>query len=70
MPNRAARMLVTQRTDSIALVVSESEDRVFGQPFFAGIIRGISSALAETPLQLWLAMAQSPVPNAAGSPRI
>ncbi|HEU0240153.1 MAG TPA: LacI family DNA-binding transcriptional regulator [Micromonosporaceae bacterium] len=59
VPNRAARALVTQRTDSVALVVSESEDRVFGQPFFAGIIRGISSSLAETPLQLWLAMAQS-----------
>src|SRR5215475_12406380 len=59
VPNRAARALVTQRTDSVALVVSESEDRVFGQPFFAGIIRGISSTLSETPLQLWLAMAQS-----------
>lgn len=59
VPNRAARALVTQRTDSVALVVSESEDRVFGQPFFAGIIRGISSMLSETPLQLWLAMAQS-----------
>jgi DNA-binding LacI/PurR family transcriptional regulator len=59
VPNRAARTLVTQRTDSVALVVSESQDRVFGEPFFAGIIRGISAALAETPLQLWLAMAQS-----------
>ncbi len=59
VPNRAARALVTQRTDSVALVVSESEDRVFGEPFFAGIIRGISAALASTPLQLWLAMAQS-----------
>jgi DNA-binding LacI/PurR family transcriptional regulator len=59
VPNRAARALVTQRTDSVALVVSESEDRVFGEPFFAGIVRGISSALAETPLQLWLALAQS-----------
>jgi DNA-binding LacI/PurR family transcriptional regulator len=59
VPNRAARALVTQRTDSVALVVSESEDRVFGEPFFAGIIRGISSMLLETPLQLWLAMAQS-----------
>ncbi len=59
VPNRAARSLVTQRTDSVALVVSESEDRVFGQPFFAGLIRGISSMLLETPLQLWLAMAQS-----------
>ncbi|GAA1833068.1 LacI family DNA-binding transcriptional regulator [Luedemannella flava] len=60
VPNRAARALVTQRTDSVALVVSESEERVFGEPFFAGIIRGISSVLFETPLQLWLAMAQSP----------
>ncbi|HKD96563.1 MAG TPA: LacI family DNA-binding transcriptional regulator [Micromonosporaceae bacterium] len=60
VPNRAARALVTQRTDSVALVVSESEDRVFGEPFFARIIRGVSSMLTETPLQLWLAMAQSP----------
>jgi DNA-binding LacI/PurR family transcriptional regulator len=44
----------------VALVVSESEARVFGEPFFAGIIRGISSFLLATPLQLWLAMAQSP----------
>jgi DNA-binding LacI/PurR family transcriptional regulator len=44
----------------VALVVSESEERVFGEPFFAGIIRGISGVLLETPLQLWLAMAQSP----------
>ncbi len=60
VPNRAARALVTQRTDSVALVVSESEERVFGEPFFAGIVRGISSGLLETSMQLWLAMAQSP----------
>ncbi|MEV4203042.1 LacI family DNA-binding transcriptional regulator [Micromonospora globbae] len=61
VPNRAARALVTQRTDSVALVVSESGDRVFTEPFFAGIVRGVSSALLETPMQLWLAMAQSPL---------
>jgi len=60
VPNRAARSLVTRRTDSVALVVSESEERVFGEPFFAGIVRGISSGLLDTSLQLWLAMAQSP----------
>src|SRR5262245_43809653 len=60
VPNRAARALVTQRTDSVALVVSESEERVFGEPFFAGIVRGISTVLADTELQLWLALAQSP----------
>jgi DNA-binding LacI/PurR family transcriptional regulator len=59
VPNRAARALVTRRTDSVALVVSESEERVFGEPFFAGIVRGVSSHLAETQMQLWLAMAQS-----------
>jgi DNA-binding LacI/PurR family transcriptional regulator len=59
VPNRAARALVTRRTDSVALVVSESEERVFAEPFFAGIVRGISAGLQDTPLQLWLAMAQS-----------
>jgi DNA-binding LacI/PurR family transcriptional regulator len=59
VPNRAARSLVTRRTDSVALVVSESEERVFGEPFFAGIVRGVSAGLVDTPLQLWLAMAQS-----------
>lgn len=54
---RAARAPVTQRTDSVALVVSESEERVFGEPFFAAITRGISSGLADTSLQLWLAVA-------------
>jgi DNA-binding LacI/PurR family transcriptional regulator len=59
VPNRHARSLVTQRTDSVALVVSESQERVFGEPFFAGVVRGINAALIETPLQLWLAMAAS-----------
>ena len=30
------------------------------ESFFAGIVRGVSSGLADTSLQLWLAMAQSP----------
>ena len=60
VPNRAARSLVTQRTDTIALVVSESEERFFGEPYFAAVVRGISSALNGTGMQLLLAMAQSP----------
>lgn len=59
VPNRAARALVTNRTDAIALVVSESEQRIFDEPYFAGLIRGIGSALAETGLQLVLSMAQN-----------
>jgi DNA-binding LacI/PurR family transcriptional regulator len=50
---------VTRRTDAVALVVSECEERVFGEPFFAGIVRGITAALTVTPLQLWLAMVHS-----------
>jgi DNA-binding LacI/PurR family transcriptional regulator len=59
VPNRAARSLVTRRTESIALVVSESEDRVFAEPFFAGVVRAISAELADSPMQLWLAMVSS-----------
>ncbi|WP_285695210.1 LacI family DNA-binding transcriptional regulator [Actinomadura sp. NBRC 104412] len=60
VPNRAARTLVTRRTDTVALVVSESEQRLFAEPFFAGIIRGISPELHDTGLQLLLALARSP----------
>jgi DNA-binding LacI/PurR family transcriptional regulator len=60
VPNRAARTLVTQRTDTVALVISESEQRLFAEPFFAGIIRGISPELHDVGLQLLLALARSP----------
>lgn len=59
VPNQAARSLVTRRTNTVALVVSESEDRLWGEPFFAGIIRGISAGLNATGFQLLLALAQS-----------
>jgi DNA-binding LacI/PurR family transcriptional regulator len=57
VPNRVARSLATRRTGSIALVVREPETRVFEEPFFAAIVRGISTAIAETDLQLALLMA-------------
>ena len=42
VPNQAARSLVTQRTDSMALVLSEAASRVFfDDPYFVGIIRGV-----------------------------
>ncbi|MCT2583563.1 LacI family DNA-binding transcriptional regulator [Actinophytocola gossypii] len=59
VPNQAARSLVTQRSDTVLLVVSESEDRVFGEPFFASIVRGLSQELSSTPLQLNLMMAST-----------
>ena len=47
VPNRAARSLVTRRADSVALVVSEPHARFFSEPFFAGMVRGVSAALAD-----------------------
>jgi DNA-binding LacI/PurR family transcriptional regulator len=58
VPNRAARSLVTRRADSVALVVSEPHARVVSEPFFAGMVRGVSAALAETGVQLLLLIAQ------------
>lgn len=51
-PNRAARSLVTRRSDSIAFVVSEPEDRAFSDPFFVHLLRGIQAEVARAGLQL------------------
>jgi len=58
VPNRAARSLVTRRTDSVALIVPEPDERVLTDPFFAGTINGLNSALRHTDLQLILVMAR------------
>jgi DNA-binding LacI/PurR family transcriptional regulator len=57
-PNRAARSLAAQRSDTVALVVSEPSTRLFTDPFFAGTIRGVAAALAGSRYQLVLLMAQ------------
>ncbi|MEV6406281.1 LacI family DNA-binding transcriptional regulator [Streptomyces bobili] len=56
VPNSVARGLVTSRTDSVALVIPESESRLGAEPFFAALIRGVSAALAETGTQLQLTL--------------
>ena len=56
-PNRAARSLVTRRTDSIALVVPEPDEKVLNDPYFAGTLQGLSAALADTEMQLVLLIA-------------
>lgn len=60
VPNHAARTLVTRRTDTVALVVSESEERVFTEPFFAGIVRGTGTELSAAGMQLLLAITNTP----------
>ena len=58
-PNRAARSLAGHRSETIALVVTESSVRLFADPFFAGTTLGITAALAATPYQLVLMMTES-----------
>src|SRR4051794_24865472 len=50
--NRAARSLMTRRSDSIAFVVAEEENRFFDDPYFALLLRGAHTAVAERDVQL------------------
>ena len=60
VPNHAARSLVTQRTNSVALVLPEPYTRIFSDDqFFPGIIRGVSQELEIADRQLVLMMASS-----------
>lgn len=54
VPNRAARTLVTRRTDTLVLIMHERPDTVFEDPFFANVLRGVNAALSTTELQLVL----------------
>jgi DNA-binding LacI/PurR family transcriptional regulator len=59
-PNRAARSLVTRRSDSVAVVIAQPAGQVFADPFFPRLLRGISSALTASDRQLILLMPESP----------
>jgi DNA-binding LacI/PurR family transcriptional regulator len=52
VPNLAARSLVTGRSDSIAFLVEETEERMFADPFFLGMLRSAQEAVADAGLQL------------------
>ena len=68
VPNRAARSLVTRRTGSIALVVSEPEHRsfddpfvgrVFTDPFFGRVVTGVLGVLRPRGVSLLLMLAEN-----------
>lgn len=60
VPNRAARALAGNRTDAIALVIPEPETRLFAEPYFSDIIRGVGAELADTEMQLLLTLIRNP----------
>jgi DNA-binding LacI/PurR family transcriptional regulator len=66
VPNRAARSLVTGRTDSVALVVSEQErrgvsgpfvGRMFTDPYFGRVVTGLLEVLRPSGVQMALMLA-------------
>jgi DNA-binding LacI/PurR family transcriptional regulator len=59
-PNQAARSLVTGRSDSVAFYVDETEDRLFSDPYFLGVLRGTQAAIAQAGMQLVFSVASAP----------
>ncbi|MDQ7992097.1 MAG: LacI family DNA-binding transcriptional regulator [Propionicimonas sp.] len=57
-PNRAARALVTRRAGAVAVVVPETDERVFSDPFFPQAYHGALTAFSGVDVQVLLAMAQ------------
>lgn len=60
VPNSAARALVGSRTDTIALVIPEPESRIFAEPYFLDIVRGVSDQLAAAGVQLLMMLLRTP----------
>ncbi|MFJ1753331.1 LacI family DNA-binding transcriptional regulator [Kitasatospora sp. NPDC088134] len=52
--NRAARSLVTQRSGSVAFLLTEPQERFFEDPNFTTLLRGCTAALAEHDIPLLL----------------
>ena len=59
-PNMAARSLVTGRSESVAFYVDESEDRLFSDPFFLGLLRAVHTGIADAGMQLIFSVASGP----------
>ena len=59
VPNWAARSLVTGRSDSVGVVIPEPTGRLFADPFFPRLVRGIGEVLTAHRLQLVLFVLQS-----------
>jgi len=62
--NLAARALVTRRTDSIAFLVAESQERTFHDPYFLGVLRGAQAVAAEAGNQMVFVISATAQENA------
>ncbi|NKE57408.1 LacI family transcriptional regulator [Lentzea sp. PSKA42] len=57
-PNQAARSLAGNKANAIALIISEQGSSVLGDPFFAGLLRGVHAELAGRHVQLLLMLSR------------
>jgi len=57
--NHHARSLVTQRSESVAFILSEPAERLFADPNFAVLLRGCTQALAAHDIGLFVCIAAS-----------
>ncbi|MFC4500410.1 MULTISPECIES: LacI family DNA-binding transcriptional regulator [Streptomyces] len=60
VPNQAARQLVTHRTGAVAVVAAPPEGRLFLDPFFDLLLRGVRRELAEHGTQAVLLFVEEP----------
>jgi DNA-binding LacI/PurR family transcriptional regulator len=58
--NQHARSLVTQRSQSVAFILSEPQERLFEDPNFSLLLHGCTTALAEHDITLVLTIAGTP----------
>lgn len=58
--NLHARAMVTQRSGTVAFVLSEPQERFFGDPNFNALLRSCTQSLAEHDIALLLAIAGGP----------
>ncbi|MBZ6134687.1 LacI family DNA-binding transcriptional regulator [Streptomyces olivaceus] len=59
VPNLAARSLAGHRADAVALVMTEPDWRLFGEPFFTEVVHSVGDALTDTPVQLLLTLVRT-----------
>src|ERR1700712_5716835 len=57
VPNRAARILASRRTFSVALVIPENTAKFFADPYLASVIQGVATHLSSTVYTLSLLIA-------------
>ncbi|MGW0332690.1 LacI family DNA-binding transcriptional regulator [Streptomyces sp. NPDC003011] len=59
VPNLAARSLAGRRADAVTLAVTETDWRLFGEPFFSEVVRAVGDALSDTAVQLLLTLVRT-----------